>query len=72
MTAPPTIAGMSRDTSPADQSEFSTLVARFRSDITSLPAIESAIASKYTTLRHDTGFVALLNNGGPHVERSLS
>ncbi len=36
LTAPQAIAGMSRDTSATDQAEFSTLVARFKSDVTGL------------------------------------
>src|SRR5205085_6263399 len=61
VTAPPTIAGMSRDTSPADQSEFSTLVARFRSDITSLPgygSLKSTVSGIYRlSSRHAAGFI---------------
>src|SRR5437667_8711308 len=45
------------------------LTALDAADITSLASIKAAIKSKYTTFTHDTGFVALLNNGGAHVER---
>jgi|GEM_PF-6918000 len=45
------------------------LAALAAADITSFSSIEAAIASTYTTLATDTGFVAFLNNGGMHVER---
>jgi hypothetical protein len=61
LTAPAAIAGMSRDTSPADQREFSALVARFKSDITSLPnygSLTSTVSGIYRlTSRHAAGFI---------------
>lgn len=51
VTAPPTVAGLSRDTSPIDQSGFGSLVTRFRSDVTSVKnygSLTSTVSAIYT------------------------
>ncbi len=51
LTAPQTIAGMSRDARPTDQLAFSALVAKFKSNVTSLPkygTLKSTVSGIYT------------------------
>jgi hypothetical protein len=51
LTAPPKVAGLSRDTSAVDQSGFGPLVAKFRSDVTSLKnygSLTSTVSAIYT------------------------
>jgi hypothetical protein len=51
VTAPPSVAGLSRDTSPADQAGFGPLVTKFRSDVTSLKnygSLTSTVSAIYS------------------------
>jgi hypothetical protein len=51
LTAPTTIAGLNRDTNPLDQSEFSSGVAKFRSNVTGLHnygKLQSTVSAIYT------------------------
>jgi hypothetical protein len=55
LTAPQTIAGMSRDARPADQLAFGALVAKFKSNVTSLP--------RYGTLKSTVSGIYALGSG---------
>lgn len=61
VSAPPTVAGMHRDTTSIDQQSFSSAVAKFRSDVTSLPNyghLSSTVSAIYTDgLSRAVGFV---------------
>jgi hypothetical protein len=70
LTAPPTVAGLSRDTSAADQLAFNHVVARFKSDVTSLPdygSLKSTVSGIYRLgSRHAVGFIGF--NGTFNVQ----
>jgi hypothetical protein len=61
LTAPPTLLGLSPDTNPTDQLGFNALIARFKSDLTSLPhygSLKSTVSGIYRlTPRHAVGFI---------------
>jgi hypothetical protein len=61
LTAPPTVAGMSRDNNYIDQLSFGSAVAKFRSDVTSLPDyghLKSTVSAIYTLGTNEAvGFV---------------
>jgi len=61
LTAPQTLVGMSPDTSPNDQLRFNALIARFKSDLTSLPHygnVKSTVSGIYRlSRRHAVGFI---------------
>jgi hypothetical protein len=74
LTAPQTVAGMSRDTASLDQFSFSSVVARFRSDVTRLPnfgSLNSTVSALYT-LNPDqaVGFIGF--NGTFNVRVALT
>jgi hypothetical protein len=61
LTAPQTLVGMSPDTSPTNQLGFNALIARFKSDLTSLHhygSLKSTVSGLYRqSQRHSIGFV---------------
>jgi hypothetical protein len=61
LTAPPTLLGLSPDTSPTDQLGFNALIAKFESDLTSLPhygSLKSTVSGIYRlNERHAVGFI---------------
>ena len=61
LTAPQTLLGMSPDTRPTDQLGFNALIAKFKSDLTSLPhygSMKSAVSGIYRlNPRHAVGFI---------------
>jgi hypothetical protein len=61
LTAPQTLVGMSPDTSPTDQLDFNALIARFKTDLTSLPhygSLKSTVSGIYRlSQRHAVGFI---------------
>jgi hypothetical protein len=61
LTAPQTLLGMSPDTSPTDQLGFNALIAKFKSDLTSLPhygSLKSTVSGIYRlSQRHAVGFI---------------
>jgi len=73
LTAPPILAGMSRDTSPTDQLSFNALIARFKSDLTSLPhhgSLKSTVSGIYRQSQgHAIGFIGF--NGAFNVRVAL-
>jgi hypothetical protein len=74
LTAPQTVAGMSRGNTSLDQFSFSSVVARFRSDVTSLRnfgSLNSTVSALYT-LNQDqaVGFIGF--NGTFNVRVALT
>ena len=73
LTAPPTLLGLSPDTNPTDQLGFNSLIARFKSDLTSLPhygSLKSTVSGIYRlTQRHAIGFIGF--NGTFNVRVAL-
>jgi hypothetical protein len=73
LTAPHTLVGMSPDTSPTDQLGFNALIAKFKSDLTSLPhygRLNSTLSGIYRlSQRHSVGFVGF--NGTFNVRVAL-
>jgi hypothetical protein len=61
LTAPQTLLGLSPDTSPADQLGFNALIAKFKSELTSLPhygSLKSTVSGIYQlSPRHAVGFI---------------
>jgi len=61
LTAPRTLVGMSPDASPTDQLGFNALIARFKTDLTSLPhygSLKSTVSGIYRRgHRHSIGFI---------------
>jgi hypothetical protein len=70
LTAPQTIAGMSRNTSAIGQSTFNAAVAKFRSDVTRLPnygSLKSTVSGIYTVGPNEAfGFIGF--NGTFNVQ----
>ena len=73
LTAPPTLVGMSPDTSPADQLGFNALIAKFKSDLTRLPhygSLKSTVSGLYRlSQQHAVGFIGF--NGTFNVRVAL-
>jgi hypothetical protein len=73
LTAPQTLLGMTPDTSPTDQLDFNALIARFKSDLTSIPhygSLKSTVSGIYRlSQRHAVGFIGF--NGTFHVRVAL-
>jgi hypothetical protein len=73
LTAPQTLVGISPDTSPTDQLRFNALIARFKSDLTSLPhygSLKSTVSGIYRqSQRHSVGFIGF--NGAFNVRVAL-
>ena len=73
LTAPQTLVGMSPDTSPTDQLGFNALIAKFKSDLTSLPhygSLKSTVSGIYRlSQRHAVGFIGF--NGTFNVRVAL-
>jgi len=61
LTAPPTLLGLSPDTSPTDQLRFNALIAKFKTDLTGLPhygSLKSTVSGIYRlSPRHAVGFI---------------
>ena len=82
LTAPPSLAGLSRDTSSLDQSAFAREVSTLRSGITSLPnygSLKSTVSALYTLGQNQSvgfiGFNGTFNvqvvlKNGPHLKVS--
>ncbi|HEY2441602.1 MAG TPA: hypothetical protein VGI31_00555 [Streptosporangiaceae bacterium] len=74
LTAPQTVAGLSRDTSPAAQSTLGAQVTKFRSDVTSLPnfgTLTSTVSGVYTLGNGKIlGFIGF--NGSFNVQVALT
>lgn len=73
LTAPHTLVGMSPDISPTDQLGFNALIAKFKSDLTSLPhygRLNSTVSGIYRlSQRHSVGFIGF--NGTFNVRVAL-
>ena len=73
LTAPQTLVGMSPDTRPTDQLGFNALIAKFKSDLTSLPhygSMKSTVSGIYRlNPRHAVGLIGF--NGTFNVRVAL-